>query len=182
MSRNNPGRRYGQAAALILLSVLSNFCLALPSDRNQPTYIESDRATRNEKTGITVYEGAVKMDKGSIRILADRLTIHSTDNRPHLIVATGAPAHYQQQPAPDKEFVTAKAKTIKYILGKREQLQLIDNASLKQDGATMTGERINYDINASVAKATSNANSNAPTERIKMVIPPPTGATTKPSP
>lgn len=155
-----------------LLSALLPFAAAplqaLPSDRDQPIHIQSDSAERNEKKGITTYRGDVQMDQGTLRIEADKVVIHSLDNQVSMIVATGKPAHYHQTPEVNKPAVKASGNTIKYMVTE-EKLQLIKNASLVQnDGTTMTGERINYDMKDAVVKAAGQTNS----KRIHMVIPP----------
>ncbi len=155
---------------LTLLGSFSQHLLALASDKQQPIHISSDRAERDEKKGITTYSGSVQMDQGSLRIMADKVVIHSVENEISKIVATGAPATYQQKPSPEKPLVVAKGNTIEYRLND-EQLFLINNASLRQnDGTTLTGKRINYDMKASVVKA--EGNNNTQSDRIHMVIPP----------
>lgn len=157
--------------ASLLALANSSPSYALASDREQPIYIESDSAERDDKKGITIYQGKVKMDQGSMRIVADKITIHSVDNRVHMIVATGNPARYQQKPSPDKQLVVAEGGTIRYEIDP-ERLELLKNASIKQEGTTMTGDRIDYNITESLVKAAgSNRSSN---QRIKMVIPPST--------
>lgn len=159
-------------ALLFTLSPLAIVSLqALPSDRDQPIHIQSDSAERNEKQGITTYRGDVQMDQGTLRIKADKVVIHSLDNQVSMIVATGKPARYNQTPEIDKPAVKASGDTIKYLVTE-EKLQLIKNASLEQnDGTTMTGERINYDMKDAVVKAAGQTNSTR-AKRIHMVIPP----------
>lgn len=52
-----------QAVLTALLGVTSVAALALPSDRNQPISLVADRATYNEKTGITTYTGNVIIEQ-----------------------------------------------------------------------------------------------------------------------
>jgi len=157
--------------ASLFASANSSPSYALASDREQPIYIESDSAERDDKKGITTYQGKVKMDQGSMRIVADKITIHSVDNRVHMIVATGKPARYQQKPSPDKELVVAEGGTIRYEIDP-ERLELVKNASIMQEGTTMSGDRIDYNITESLVKAAGDAHSS--NQRIKMVIPPAT--------
>ena len=153
---------------LLLLGVAEG-ALALASDRQQSIYIESDRAERNENNGVTVYQGKVKMEQGTLRIDADKITIHSVDNRISKIVAIGQPARYQQRPSPERELVIAEGGTIKYLI-RPERLELIKNASIQQEGTTLSGERIDYDIAKALVKAGGDPNSSQP--RIQMIIPP----------
>lgn len=154
-----------------LLGGLSPLLWALASDKQQPIHISSDKAERNEKKGVTTYEGAVQMDQGTLRIKADKVVIHSVNNEIAKIIATGKPAHYQQKPSPEKQMVIAKGDTIEYMI-EIEKLHLINNASLRQnDGTTMTGKRIDYNIKESLVKAQSNK-TDSKNDRIHMVIQP----------
>ncbi len=161
----------GVCGFFLITAMLAPMCIqALPSDRNQTIYIQSDHFKRNGKKGITVYEGAVQMSQGTIQINADKITIYSVDNKMNRIIASGNPAQFQQQPAEDKERVIAKGTTIEYLVAK-EKVFLVNNASIVQDGATMSGERINYDIKDAVVTAVGNPTS-ADNKRIQIVIPP----------
>ncbi len=159
---------------VLLLSINSITATALPSDREQPIRIQSDTAERNEKNGQTTYSGKVEMTQGSLRIEADRITIHSKGSKVTHIIAMGSPARYQQQPELDKELVKATGNTIQYYID-TEKLHLIEQASVKQGGATLKGERIDYDIQSSIMKA---GTTESPS-RVEMVIP---AATTQQSP
>ncbi len=158
---------------IFLLAILwgwPQLVLALPSDRQKPIVIESDRAQHNDKTGVTVYQGSVVITQGTIRIRADKVSVNSMGNKVTKIVCTGKPAHYQQQPRPDAKLVTARANTIEYHLSK-DAITLLGAASLEQEGSTLKGERINYDLQAELVEATGSATGN---RRIQMVIPPQT--------
>lgn len=152
------------------LSVFSPQVLALASDKDQPIHISSDRAERDEKSGLTVYSGSVHMRQGTLKIDADRVIIYSEGNQVSKIIATGKPASYQQKPAEDKEIVVAKGETIEYLMDD-EKLHLVKNASISQDnGNIMSGDLIRYDMKARVVKAEGNQNDRS--ERIHMVIQP----------
>ncbi len=152
-------------AAMLLCSMTAS---ALPSDRNQPINIEANRAVRDDRQGTMVYHGNVVIRQGTILIRAAKVTVYSTDNRANRVVCVGTPAHYQQQPDGDKGLVLASANTIEYKLDS-DQIHLIDNASLEQDGSITTGAKIDYDIAREVIKAKGD---NTGKQRIIMVIPP----------
>ena len=164
-----PHRMVASFITLLTLSAaLSPQSWALNSDRNQTINIQADKAVSNEKTGVTTYEGTVQIDQGSLRILADRVTIERQDNKVKLIVATGKPARFQQRPAADKNLVVAEGFTINYIVAK-DRIILKQNALLEQEGTTMTGESIDYDIAHSVVKAGDGNNGSQ--SRVQIVIP-----------
>lgn len=152
---------------ILLLSIACNCTLsyALPTDRQQPIKIESDRAEQDEKKGTTTYEGSVVIIQGTIKINADKVTVFSDTNQVDKIVCVGNPAHYQQRPNAEDGLVLASAKTIQYYLA-NDKIKLLKNASLEQNGSVITGEKIDYDLKAEVVKATANK------ERVHMLIPP----------
>ena len=160
-----------RAAALVLWGVLApRPGLALPDDRNQPIYIQSDRAERDERKGITVYTGDVEIDQGSLHISADRVTIAMDGDQVTRIHALGAPAKMHQKPSPEREPVYARATTIQYDVA-REILTLIEKAAVTQEGSTVKGERIEYFVQEQRVKASSgSAESGA--SRVQMVIQP----------
>lgn len=141
---------------------------ALPEDGQQPIEIQAQTALRDEKKGITVYEGDVAIVQGSILIKADKVTIHAQSNRVDKIVCIGTPAHYQQIPNPGDELVIARANTIEYQMN-GELIHLITNASLEKAGTTLKGERIDYDLKQEIIKARGDTQGQ---QRIRMVIPP----------
>ncbi len=156
---------------IMLFATSLMFCLqsqALPSDRLQPIEIESDRAERNEKLGRTIYAGGVVITQGTIQIKADKVTVTNVGNKVARIVCVGKPAHYQQQPATDQGLIFARASTIEYLLDKN-QISLIKNASLEQNGSTISGELIEYDLPKELVKAQGDLTGK---QRIQMVIPP----------
>ena len=159
------------AAALALWGALApRPGLALPDDRNQPIYIQSDRAERDERKGTTVYTGDVEIDQGSLHISADRVTIAMDGDQVTRIDALGAPAKMHQKPSPEREPVYARATTIQYDVV-REILTLIEKAAVTQEGSTVKGERIEYFVQEQRVKASSgSAESGA--SRVQMVIQP----------
>lgn len=150
-----------------LLALLAASALAMPSDREQPIQIESDTAVRDDRAGTTVYEGDVVIEQGTMLIRADKVTIHTVDRQVNRLVAVGDPAHYEQKPSAEEALVTARGKTIEYRLTE-ELIVLTTNASLEQAGSTLTGERIDYDLQQEVVRARGDGDR----QRTRMVIPP----------
>lgn len=135
-----------------LLLIASSLALALPDDANQPISIVADSAIKDDKLGLTIYEGNVSITQGSLNILADKVTVFIVAEQVSKMVAIGKPASFKQQPNVDAEDVIAKADTIDYfILDKK--ITLTENALLNQGGSTLTGKVINYDLDDAKAKA-----------------------------
>lgn len=117
-----------------------------------------------------LYQQQPDIDKGVMVIEAKTVTalFDITTQRVEKIQAEGSPARYQQQPSLDKGVITANANSISYT-PIDEQLLLMENASLEQDGASMSASKIVYDIRAEVMQAAGDENAQ---QRIEIVIPP----------
>lgn len=117
------------------------------------------------------YQQQPEPDKGVMVIEAKTVTalFDTETQRIEKIQAEGSPARYQQQPSLDKGVISANANSISYT-PRTEQLLLLDNASLEQDGASMSANTIVYDILKQVMQAAGDSNSEQ--ERIEIVIPP----------
>jgi len=127
-------------------------------------------AERDEIKGTFTYSGAVIMERGSMKITADQVVIHSKEDKITRVVATGVPARYTQIPRKDQEPVNASANKIDYKIAKN-MLVLIENASLEQEGTSLSGSKIQYDVKKSIVKA-GGGGKKSEKERVKMVIPP----------
>ena len=174
MSRRSSDRKAGYSpvtmgivAWLLILPAL--FAQALPDDRDQPIHIAADKALRDEKQGITVYTGNVRMSQGSMELEADKLTIYQIDEDADKIVAQGNPAKMRQQPEPDESLVHAHALVITYLRTK-DMVHLQDDARIEQAGDLVTGESIDYFISKQLIKAESGKSEKS--EQVVVVIQP----------
>lgn len=118
-----------------------------------------------------LYQQQPELDKGVMVIEANTVTalFDSATQRVEKIEAEGAPAHYRHQPSLDKGIINARANNISYTLGD-QQLLLLNNASLEQDGASMSANRIVYDTLREVMQAAGDTSTRQ--QRIEIVIPP----------
>lgn len=62
-----------QATCLAAIALSSASSFALPSDRNQQLSLVADRATYNDRTGITTYTGNVVIEQGTMKLQADSI-------------------------------------------------------------------------------------------------------------
>ena len=70
-----------QTLALSLGVAVSTFALALPSDRSKAISLVADRATFNEKTGVTTYTGNVIIEQGTMKLQADSIVANLNQTR-----------------------------------------------------------------------------------------------------
>ena len=153
----------------ILLAGLSCASFALPDDQQQPITIAADSATRDERAGLTAYEGNVELTQGSLKITADLLTVTHDTSTANIIIATGNPATLTQQPEADQPAVNASAKRIEYARSEN-RVHLSDAARIEQDGAIVTGQTIDYLIDERRVRADSDNQDGG--KRVEVVIPP----------
>ena len=160
----------------LALSLWCLSALALPDDRTQTITIESNSAERDQKTGLTQYQGNVVINQGSLVIEADQVTVYYKDNKVSRIVCLGLPASYQQQAAEDGGLIIAKAETIVYLLAE-DEINLKSNAVLSRNGTLIKGDSVNYDLENETWKAKGNQRGEQ--KRIQLVIPPSTQEATE---
>lgn len=147
---------------------ISSLSFALPSDRNQQIELNADRATYNQKTGVTTYQGDVSIKQGTIQIQADSLVaqLNPQTNQIQQITAQGGPAKFQQQISADKGIARGEGQKVVYNAD-TGIVTLTGNAYLSQDGASFRGNVLRYSMNAGDVEATGDSK-----RRVQLIIPP----------
>ncbi len=159
-------------AVVAFIASYSTASLALPSDKTETIRGSADNLMVDQKNGVATYTGSVKIQQGSLMISADSIVIHTNaDSSVEKMIATGNPARFQQQPEKDQGVVTAAAKQITYTPS-NERLLLVEDASVEQNGAVMSGPHIDYDLLKEVMKAAGKNGTSGNGQRIEIVIPP----------
>ena len=151
----------------LLLFLLPLHCAALDSDREQPIEVEADRLEVREQENISIYEGNVKLTQGSLKILSDRLIIHSNDlNELTLMEMTGQPASFRQLDNEQQEML-GEGLEIDYIASK-SVLELRRSALFMHAGDQIESELIRINTNTNAIEAGGKSSD----ERVKMIIKP----------
>jgi lipopolysaccharide export system protein LptA len=164
--RGGPGLIGRICLALVLCLELTMTAHALPEDAQQPIHIRADKAEIDNNAGRVVYSGSVQVDQGTMRVTAEKMIVEYENQKVVRIVATGTPAHYEQQIEADQAQVKANADTITYHT-QAERVDLEGSAYLEQEGNTITGDFIRYDIVAGRVDASAQGD-----QRIRMVLQP----------
>ena len=148
---------------------LSSLAHALPTDQDEPIYVEADSANIDEAKGITRYTGSVIITQGSMVLKGETVDLlRGNDDTINQIISKGAPAYFEQRPQLDQEITYATGSTLDYTVS--SQLLLITgDAKVTQGGDEFTGAKINYDMANSKVKAFSSESGN---QRVKMVLQP----------
>ena len=155
------------------LSTFSVMSFALPSDRNQPISLLADRATYNEKTGLTTYSGNVVIEQGTMKLNAGSIVAQLNAKRQiSTITATGSPAKFQQQLETNRGIARGEGQKIVYN-AETGILNLSGNASLYQDGASIRGANLKYSMNKGDIEVSGGSKSAGGSNgRVQMIIPP----------
>lgn len=161
----------GLISALLILASPTSY--GLPSDAGMDIIVYADKFELNNKEDTITYIGSVVMEQGSMKINADKLVLHGKLNRASRVLALGKPARFTQVPSVGEAPVNAAANTLEYQIDEKT-LVLIDNAALDQDGASLTGARIEYDVKKALVKAGGADSETSETGRVRVVIPPKT--------
>jgi lipopolysaccharide export system protein LptA len=157
-------RLLGTALLLLLLPVTG---FGLTSDSSQPINIEADRATLNEETGNSVYEGNVSLQQGTLVLQGSKMTVQLDGNSIETLVLTGDPATYRQRPDGKESDRHAEAERIEFY-AREDRVILLQKARVWQSGDNeLRSDRIVFDLKSN----TVNAGSNKPGDRVRITLP-----------
>jgi len=133
MTPADPCQKNRLRGILLLLSLLPLTAWGLDADRDQPINIEADQASLNDKTGVSVYEGNVKLQQGTLIFTGNKMTVQLTDKKLDTIVLIGTPATYVQRPEGKDVDQHAEAERIEYY-AIDERVILLRNARIWESG------------------------------------------------
>ncbi len=167
-----------KTVCIVGLCCASVSAFALQSDRNQAISLLADRATYNDKTGVTTYSGNVVIEQGSMKVYAASIVAQLNKNKQiSTITATGSPAKFQQQLESNKGVARGEAQKIIYN-AETGILNLIGNAYLYQDGASIRSSTLKYSMNKGDIEASGGVSGTGSSKgRVQIIIPPSTQKT-----
>lgn len=160
-------------AILSLLLLQPDTAVSLESDRYKPLKIISDTALIDEHDGTAVYTGNVILTQGTLKIIADKLSIATEEGKVAKVTADGKPALFSQIPEPNQAEVIAKAKSIDYLV-RKQVLVLKRSASIVQEDNIFRGEKILYEIQSQRLQALGQPDKPKPGDlkgRVEMILP-----------
>lgn len=145
-----------RALSLALLALAPALAWGLSSDRQEPAYIQADRAELNDKTGVSRYHGDVVLDQGTLHVEAETLVVHRKDGALSRIIADGEPVKFRQLPDDAEAPMHGRALHVEYDAAD-EVVTLEGAARLWQAKDEFTGDRIVYDTASGVVQAEGGA-------------------------
>lgn len=162
----NAGYQLTKLTTLFLLLIFSVSVSALPEDRNQAIDVVAGNATIDDESGITVLTQDVKVQQGSMNINADKLVIYR-DKKGDIdkMIATGKPAHFNQQQEKDQPLTKAWGSKMVYSVLK-QTVTITGQARVEQLSDVFSGEKVIYHMDKAIVEAIGGK------QRVKMVIQP----------
>jgi lipopolysaccharide export system protein LptA len=154
------------ALALAIL-VWGTAAHGLSEDHRQPIQIQADSVEIDDKQGVSVYRGNVRLTQGSIVLLANTLTVHHPNRKMEKAIAEGKPAHYRELLDNRPGELRAQASRMEY-LATQDRLVLSGSARVWQGGNEFAGDVIDYDI----AKDLVRARGGSSAKRVEVIIQP----------
>lgn len=146
--------------ALITASLVSPV-VAYKTDRDQPATLDADEFDLDFQTGVRTYRGNVVYQQGSIRLYAEELVAYMKDDKLERAVARGNPAKFSQRPDDSETDVVGVALRIEL----NDVTQIVDlqnRAKVTQDGNTVTGKSIVYNMATEKVKVRSGKRKTSP--------------------
>ena len=168
--------------ASLIVGIIGSTSIYAATEKNkklepEPVDIKSNYLLLDEKKGISIYKGNVRLIKGTLIIKADKITLYSDGEKLTKALIIGSPADVRHKPE-NEEKVHSQAKKIEYFVDK-ERLILNGEAFVDQGDRHFSGESIEYDtrqriITASGQKGAVNTKINPPKRRVHVIIGPDT--------
>ena len=153
---------------VIIVALLAHWpgmASALSTDKAQPIHIEADKLDIDDSRNISIYQGNVEMQQGSLNIKSDKIVFHFNDNDEikHLEI-TGTPARFKQL-NDDGETINGRASFMKYI-ERESMLELHDDAHLEIAADTIESDNIIVNTETNALQAGDD------NDRVRMLIQP----------
>lgn len=140
----------------LLLGALALPAPALDRDRAEPVELSAERAEMNNATGVGVYTGDVVLTQGTMRITADKMTVHTTPSGELArVIAEGDDATFRQLPEGQRDYVHARAPYMEYQPQAPGHVVLRGGAVLTQGKNRFAGDVIRYDMRQDTVTAQS---------------------------
>ncbi len=151
---------------LTLLLLL--WCSTALAENSGPVQIEADRLELDQKRGVSLYQGHVKLQRGDTLIKAERVELHGKDGKVTLVIADGTPVHLEMRDPQTGKITRGEAEHAEYRL-EEGMLALEGTAQLWRDGDRFNGEQLIYDDKKQQVRAFS---SDKGKDRVQLILQP----------
>ncbi len=160
-------RRYANLLCLLLPGML----WAAEAPERSPITVEADRLEMNSASGVSQYQGNVIMTQGTLLLRADQVILHSRGKTLQRAEASGAPVYLERPDPQSGELIKAQAATIDYRIPEGF-LEMKGEAHLWRGKDEFSGERIVYELDERVVRASSGKSAEERNGRVKVILQP----------
>lgn len=165
------GENMQRNSIAVIALTLSLFSLSLAAETTpppSPITVEADSLELNQKSGVSVYQGHVRLEQKGMLLESDRLELHNEGKKLHRAIADGSPVHLEQTDPQTGERMRAEALHMEYRFADG-QLELEGEAHLWRGGDEMSGNHLIYDSSKRTVKASGDKQGNG---RVKVILQP----------
>ncbi|MFO7594418.1 MAG: lipopolysaccharide transport periplasmic protein LptA [Pseudomonadota bacterium] len=117
-----------------------------------PITVEADRLEINQQTGVSIYQGNVRLQQDTLLLQAQRLELHSTEGQVQKAYAEGSPVHLEHEDTETGMTTRAEASHMEYRLSDGV-MELKGDARLWRGRDEFSGNHLIYDTDNNVVKA-----------------------------
>lgn len=128
--------------AFTITLCLSNTAFARSDDGEKPIHISADTAELNEKSGISIYRGDVKMVQGTTILHGDIITVYTANDEVEKMVSVGDLATYEEI-TDDGDTVYAESEEMIYNSAENK-VELFRRGKITQVGNVIRSDYILY--------------------------------------
>ena len=148
--------------------VIAMLCLVLVSAGNiscadDALELEADSASYDNKTGVAIYQGNVKISQGNIVLKGDVVEVHTVDDEISKLIATANPSRLIRQD--QQNAIEAEAQRIEYKMTEGI-VDFLGEVKIKEAGKLLTGDHAIYDIRKKTVDMKKKEN------RVRLIIQP----------
>ncbi len=151
--------------------ILTAPAYAEKADRDKPVNLEADTVTLDDLKKISVYQGNVVLNQGTLMVRADRVQVTQNASGLDQVSAAGRPVTFRQKLDGREEYIEGFADRIEYN-NVSSQLELIGEARLRRGVDELRGAQISYNANTEFYKVVGQPNAQTPSGRVRAVIRP----------
>ena len=147
---------------LVCFLILASFAFystpvyAAEKTKTQTIDIHSQSLLLDEEKGISTYKGKVLLQKDTLVIEADAMTLHYNGEKLDKVMIIGSPADVRHEPDNEAK-VHSQANKMEYLI-QEDKLTLSGQAFVNQGNQHFSGKTIEYDTRQRIISAAGNQN------------------------
>lgn len=140
---------------LLLLPTPSLFSAQISAQESDAITLSADQGEVDYNKKISRYTGNVVLTQGKMSVRGETLLLYFNDqNQLVRMTINGERAFFEHRSEDEKETLQARALQISYQLQPSPLLELTDEAELWQGQSRFNGEKIEYDFQTDIVRAT----------------------------